>query len=134
MQLFGVGILEVIFILAIAIIVLGPQGMVKAAHSVGRAIRKILRSPIWSMMLDTQRELRDIPTRLVREAGLEEDLEEIRKSSQEVRNLQAKEFNQLQNDLDEEFSIAPPGSIATEPRMTPPQSAVPLKENEPTEE
>jgi sec-independent protein translocase protein TatB len=130
MQIFGVGIGEVIFILIIAIIVLGPQGMVKAAHTIGRTIRKIIRSPIWSMMMDTQRELRDIPTRLVREAGLEEDLEEIKKSSQELRNLQIDEINQLQKDLDEEIPSEPEGSVATERRIAPPPMVAPMELDE----
>ncbi len=85
MKLFNVGIPELIFILAIALIVLGPNGIVKTARSLGKTVRKIIRSPIWSMMLDTQRELREMPTKLVREAGLEEDLAELRKTSREVQ-------------------------------------------------
>jgi sec-independent protein translocase protein TatB len=87
MKLFNIGILELIFILVIALIFLGPDGIVKTARSLGRTIRKIIRSPIWSMMIDTQRELREVPTKLVREAGLEEDLAEIRKTSQELKKV-----------------------------------------------
>jgi len=87
MEIFGVGILEVILILVIAIIVLGPEGMVKTARSAGVWIRKIIKSPIWSQLMDTQRELRQMPTRLVREAGLEEDIKELKKTQQQLRNL-----------------------------------------------
>ena len=48
-------------VLVIALIVLGPDGIVKAARNLGKTIRKVIRSPIWSMMLDTQRELREMP-------------------------------------------------------------------------
>lgn len=87
MKLFNIGIPELIFILVIALIVLGPDGIVKTARSLGRTVRKIIRSPIWSMMIDTQRELREMPTKLVREAGLEEDLAEIRKTTQELKKV-----------------------------------------------
>jgi len=87
MEIFGVGILEVILVLVIAIIVLGPEGMVKTARSAGVWIRKIIKSPIWSQLMDTQRELRQMPTRLVREAGLEEDIKELKKTQQQLRNL-----------------------------------------------
>lgn len=85
MEIFNVGILEIILILVIAVIVLGPDGMVKSARSMGRWLRKIIKSPIWAQLMDTQRELRDMPTRLVREAGLEEDLKELKKTSQDLR-------------------------------------------------
>lgn len=85
MEIFNIGILEIVLILVIAVIVLGPDGMVKSAQSMGRFLRKIIKSPIWAQLMDTQRELRDMPTRLVREAGLEEDLKELKKTSMEVK-------------------------------------------------
>lgn len=85
MEIFGIGSLELILILVIAIIVLGPDGMVKSARSMGRFMRKIIKSPIWAQLMDTQRELREMPTRLVREAGLEEDIKELKKTSQEIK-------------------------------------------------
>src|SRR5574340_563182 len=85
MEILNVGILEIVLILVIAVIVLGPDGMVKSAHSMGVWLRKIIKSPIWAQLMDTQRELRDMPTRLVREAGLEEDLKELKKTQQDLR-------------------------------------------------
>ncbi len=85
MEIFNVGILEIVLILVIAVIVLGPDGMVKSAHSMGSWLRKVIKSPIWAQLMDTQRELRDMPTRLVREAGLEEDLKELKKTQQDLR-------------------------------------------------
>src|SRR5574340_1397141 len=85
MEIFNVGILEIVLILVIAVIVLGPDGMVKSAHSMGVWLRKIIKSPIWAQQMDTQRELRDMPTRFVREAGLEEDLKELKKTQQDLR-------------------------------------------------
>lgn len=85
MEIFNIGILEIVLILVIAVIVLGPDGMVKSAQSMGRFLRKIIKSPIWAQLMDTQRELRDMPTRLVREAGLEEDIKELKKTSQDIK-------------------------------------------------
>lgn len=89
MKILNIGILELILILVLALIVLGPDGIVKTARSLGRTIRKVIRSPIWSMMIDTQRELREMPTKLVREAGLEEDLAEIRRTSREISSIKS---------------------------------------------
>lgn len=109
MEIFGVGILEVILILVIAVIVLGPEGMVKAAQSIGRFMRKVIKSPIWAQLMDTQRELREMPTRLVREAGLEEDIKELKKTQQDLRNVDIKATAaKAAQTLVDEPTIAPP--------------------------
>jgi hypothetical protein len=69
MELFGIGPLELLFILIIALIVLGPRDMVKAGNALGRFMRKTILSPTW---LKIQREVRSLPYQMMREAGLEE--------------------------------------------------------------
>lgn len=81
MQLFGIGPLEFFLILIIAVIVLGPKGMVTAAREAGKMIRKLTRSPLWREIVDTSNELREMPGKIIREAGIEKDLEELRKST-----------------------------------------------------
>lgn len=87
MNILGIGPLELIFIIIIMILVLGPQQMVVTAKKAGALIRKIVKSPMWGTIMDTSREIRDIPTRLVREAGLEEEIQEIRSSTQAIKDL-----------------------------------------------
>lgn len=86
MQFLGIGPLELLLIAVIAIIVLGPKGMVNGAREAGKAIRKIIRSPIWSEIVDTSREIRDFPRKIAREAGIEQDIEELRRSTQGTLN------------------------------------------------
>ncbi len=81
MQIFGIGPLELLFILIIMILVLGPKGMLRAARELGKWIRKIVRSPIWSEIVGTSQEIRAIPTKLIREAGIEQEIEELRQST-----------------------------------------------------
>ncbi|HUV15664.1 MAG TPA: hypothetical protein VMW28_03765 [Pelolinea sp.] len=82
MNLFGIGPLEFLFIVVIAVIVLGPKGMVDAARETGKFIRKIVRSPVWRDIVDASREIREFPRKIVREAGIEKDLEDLRRSTQ----------------------------------------------------
>ena len=92
MQLLGIGPLELILIAVIAVIVLGPKGMVSGAREVGNAIRKVIKSPIWAEIVDTSREIREFPRKLAREAGIEKDLEDLRKSTRGT----LKEINRMQ--------------------------------------
>ena len=96
MQFLGIGPLEFLLIFVIAIVVLGPQGMVKAAREAGKLIRQIVRSPIWHEVMDTSREIRDIPRKIVKEAGIEEDLKELQLSTRgTIPELNRTHFSEL---------------------------------------
>lgn len=81
MEFLGIGPLEFLLIVVIALIVLGPQGIVKSAREAGKFVRKIVRSPLWRDVVDTSREIRDLPQKVIREAGIEKDLEELKRST-----------------------------------------------------
>lgn len=86
MDFLGIGPIEFLFIAVIAVIALGPKGMLKGARETGKFIRKIIRSPIWRDVVDTSREIREFPRKIAREAGIENDLEDLRKSTRGALN------------------------------------------------
>jgi len=71
MEILGVGASELIFILLIAIIVLGPKDMQKAGRTIGRWLNQLVQSDGWKVFQRTSRELRNLPSNLMREANLE---------------------------------------------------------------
>jgi hypothetical protein len=77
MDILGIGPLEFLFILLIALIVLGPKDMVKAGKTIGRYLRAIVTHPAWHSVQRTSRDLRNLPNRLIREAGLEDLKDQI---------------------------------------------------------
>lgn len=77
MDILGIGPLELFFILLIALIVLGPNDIVKTGRSIGRFLRKLVTSPNWRTLQDASREIRNLPNRLMREAGVEEIKDEL---------------------------------------------------------
>src|SRR5512139_1381017 len=84
MEILGIGPLELFFILIIALIVLGPKDMVKAGRTIGQFMRKIVMSPTWRAVNQTSNELRRLPNRLMRDAGIEESLKQIKDSTQSI--------------------------------------------------
>lgn len=84
MDILGIGPLELFFIIIIALIVLGPKDMVKAGKTIGRFLRKVVTSPEWRTVRQASQDFRQLPTRLIREAGLEEmqELEELKRMAQ----------------------------------------------------
>ena len=87
MEFLGVGPMELLLILIVALIFLGPKDMVKAGKTLGKFLRSIVMSPVWQAVQQTSRDLRYLPNRLMREAGLEEEAEELKKIGQQVDEL-----------------------------------------------
>lgn len=82
MNIFGIGPLEIIFILIIGILVLGPEGMVEAGKKLGRWMRSIIRSSWWQNIRQGINDIQYLPQRLIREAELEE-LDQLRKMTKD---------------------------------------------------
>lgn len=83
MNIFGIGALEVVFVLIIGILVLGPEGMIEAGRKLGKFLRSIIHSPWWKNIRQGVTEIQHLPQRLIREAELEElnELRELTKGS-----------------------------------------------------
>jgi sec-independent protein translocase protein TatB len=69
MEILGIGASELVFIVIVALIVLGPKDMQKAGKTIGKFLRDIVTSDGWKMFQQTSRELRTLPNRLMREAN-----------------------------------------------------------------
>jgi len=89
MEILGIGPLELLFIFLIALIVIGPKDMLKTGRNMGKMLRKVVTSPQWQTVTRTSREIRNIPNRLIREAGLEEvqqELNGLKKTTTDIQN------------------------------------------------
>ena len=98
MELFGIGIFEVILIVLIALIFLGPQDTIKAGRNLGRAVRRFFSSEEWRTLLQASRDIRTIPEKLLEETGLDKP-EEILPSAAEIR--QEAGLNDLEQNMAE---------------------------------
>jgi Sec-independent protein translocase protein TatA len=80
MEILGVGAPELIFIVIIVILILGPKDMEKAGLTIGRWLNKLIRSDSWFLFQKTSHELRNLPTNLMRAAN-----NEIARTEQDIR-------------------------------------------------
>ena len=81
MNFLGVGPLELLILAVIALLVVGPKGMTDLGRKAGRIIRQIMRSPFWQDIVTTSRDINDLPGKLMREADLEDELENLQKAA-----------------------------------------------------
>ena len=96
MDILGIGPLELLFILLIAMVVVGPRNLGKAGRSIGRFLNRLYRSENWRLINEASRNLRNLPSRLAREAAVEE-LDAVRNDlaatgrdlTQDIRDLNA---------------------------------------------
>ena len=89
MEIFGVGPMEIIYILLILLLVFGPNDIARSARSLGSFINRWRRSDEFHMVKQVTREMRDLPNHLVEEAGLEEvshnNLEPLKETVASIR-------------------------------------------------
>jgi len=106
MEFLGIGPLELFFIVVIALIVLGPKDMIKAGRTIGRWLRNLVTSPSYRTIQQVSNDLRNLPNRLMREAGFEENGQPF--GEQIRQELGIKEIQEavrgVQNDLNKTSS------------------------------
>lgn len=71
MELLGVGPTEFLLIIIVILIVIGPKDLAKTGNTIGKWLNGLVQSDSWRMVQKTSRELRQLPTSLMREANLE---------------------------------------------------------------
>ena len=118
MEILGIGPSELLFIIIIALIVLGPKDMQKAGKTVGRWLNNLVRSEGWKAFQQTSKEIRGLPTKLMREANMEiaEAEKELRKATGDATSYRpVSSLNRNQPRPQEtENSIQPPSAKPTE--------------------
>lgn len=125
MELLGIGPLELLFIIVILIIVVGPRDISKVARTLGRMLNKLYRSEEWRALTRASRSLRTLPNRLAREAQLEE-LEALSKDLDAIGG----EVNQEVRALDEGMRAWAKPAPARPPETIP---SPPLEGDEPAQ-
>ncbi len=116
MDFLGIGPLELLFILVIALIVVGPRDLARTARSLGRQLNRLYRSEFWRTVNEASRELRTLPNRLAREAALE-DLDATRQSLRQTAEEVNRETQELARGMQAWTPTPPP------PPAEPPEEA-----------
>ena len=78
MEVFGIGPMELLLIVLLALIIFGPKDMEKAGRSIGRTLNKIMNSETWRAFTQVSKKMKNLPDTLMREARME-DLDEKKK-------------------------------------------------------
>jgi len=110
MEILGIGPSELVFIIIIALILLGPRDMQKTGRVIGKWLRRIVTSDGWKLFQQTSREIQTLPNRLMREAALDE-MKELQKD--------------LQQPLTADRRVTAPGATPNQPILQGPPPPAP---------
>jgi len=101
MKFFNLGLAEIILILVLALIILGPGNMVKTARDVGAFIRRVTKSPYWQEVWATRRELNEIPRILAREANLDETIKDLNRETKMIHSSVTSSVSDFMKEVEE---------------------------------
>ncbi len=86
MKFLNVGVLEFVFILLLAFIVLGPKQAVKTAGEIGHWVKKLVSSPFWRDLVSTSKQIQELPRKLMDDAEIQDTLQELERSTNTINS------------------------------------------------
>jgi Sec-independent protein translocase protein TatA len=120
MEIFNVGILEFLFLLLLAFLVLGPKKTVELAGEVGRWLKEFVKSPFWQDIVRTSQDIKEMPRKLMDDAEIKKTIEEIESATRVVNEQIHEPGNE-----DGVGTILPPDSEKPDERVNDPEQDLP---------
>ena len=85
MNILGIGPLELVLFVLIALVVLGPNDIVKVSKNLGNWIRKVRKSDTWDNVIKMTDEVKKIPQNLIEESGIDDIKKDLTKAGSEIK-------------------------------------------------
>lgn len=121
MEIFNVGILEFLFLLLLAFLVLGPKKTVELAGEVGRWLKEFVKSPFWRDIVRTSQDIKEMPRKLMDDAEIQKTIDEIESATRVVNE----QIHQPGNGNNSVGTILPPDSEKPAERADDPEQDLP---------
>lgn len=93
MEILGIGIAELFFIVLLILILFGKKDMENTGKTLGGWLNRLVNSPTYKLLTRTGSELKNVPRNLMREANLEKFEEEIKSIGGDVAKKAAPFLN-----------------------------------------
>lgn len=87
MEIFGIGPLEFLLIMLIALIILGPKEMQTVGKKIGQGLNKLVKSDTWKSVRQASEKMRTLPNDLMRDAELDELKKNFKDSLEEANKI-----------------------------------------------
>jgi len=117
MEILGIGASELVFIILIAIIILGPKDMQRAGRTIGRWLNQLVHSDSWKVFQRTSTELRNLPRSLMRDANME-----LQEMDKEIRQTIDPRYNPPASRSETNRKLPLSNEAETNPQVEPPNT------------
>jgi Sec-independent protein translocase protein TatA len=87
MEIFGIGPLEFLLIMLLALIILGPKEMQNVGKKIGQGLNKLVKSDTWKTVRQASEKMRTLPNDLMRDAELDELKKNFKDSLEEANKI-----------------------------------------------
>jgi Sec-independent protein translocase protein TatA len=87
MEILGIGPMELLLILLLALIIVGPKDMQKIGKNIGQGLNKFVKSDTWKTVRQASEKMKTLPTELMREAELDELRKTFKDSLEETNRI-----------------------------------------------
>jgi Sec-independent protein translocase protein TatA len=117
MELFGIGPLELIFIILLALVIFGPKDLQKAGKTMGKWLYKLTQSDMWKTITQASKKLKTLPGELVREAGVEELQQAVAPLQSDLQKVKQAGHKVVDTRLGESWLVEPDDAVKEIPSM-----------------
>ncbi len=108
MNVFGIGLPELILIFVVALIVLGPRNIVTTSRKLSENIRKMVSSDTWKSVVKSTQEIRDIQGQILEDTGLPETIKTLQNSTRDLVTPSITKWNSPSKNTISPAKIIPP--------------------------
>ena len=84
MDILGIGGWEFVLVILLVLILFSPKDLQKAGKTIGQNLNKLVHSDTWRTVVQTSKELRQLPNKLMREANLDEMTQTVKQLKDDV--------------------------------------------------
>ena len=84
MDILGIGLPELILIFIILMVVLGPDELITTGKNIGEFFNILIHSEQWEKAKEVNRQVRNLPNRLAREANIEDMEQDIKVTMESI--------------------------------------------------
>ncbi len=101
MKLFNIGFPELLLILIMMLILLGPEEMQENARKFARLIRKIVKSDSWRTFWGIYKDVKNYPHQIMKDAELDEFNRKFNQQADDIHETIQKTINQTDQSIQE---------------------------------
>jgi sec-independent protein translocase protein TatB len=87
MEILGIGPLELLFIMLLALIIFGPKDMQKIGKNIGQGLNKLVKSDTWKTVRQASEKMKTLPNDLMREAEIDELKKSFKDSLEDANKI-----------------------------------------------